>query len=164
MTAQKWLIGVRGSFPRSARIPSLHQPERHSMGVRGLRSGLQGAKETLQKVKEVAKGVATGFGAEYVVEAMVLEDRGTEVRHQSTVHQDMGNRVGGKRFGGGKVGKGVLLAKAPEGICCVVTTQTEGFIAFGGVEFKGVVGVKAVTHGQLDASRPVLTVEGLKQA
>jgi len=140
------------------------QPERHSMGVRGLWSGLQGAKETLRKVKEAAKGVATSLGAENVVEAMVLEDGGTEVCRQSTVCQDMGNRVGGKRFGGGKAGKGVLLAKAPEGICRVVTTRTEGFVALGGAESEGVVGVKAVTRGQLDASRPVPMVEGLKQA
>jgi len=60
------------------------------MGVRGLRSGLQGAKETLRKVKEAAKGVAAGLGAEDVVEATVLEDGGTEVRRQGTVRQDMG--------------------------------------------------------------------------
>jgi len=115
-------------------------------------------------VKEAAKGVAAGLGAENVVEATVLKDGGAEIRRQSTVRQDMGNHVGGKRFGGGKVGKGVLLAKAPEGICRVVATWTEGFIAFGGAEFKGVVGVKAVTCGQLDAGRPVPTVEGLKQS
>jgi len=135
------------------------------MGVRGLRSGLQGAKETLREVKEAAKGVAAGFGAEDMVEATVLEDRGAEVRCQSAVRQDVSNRVGGKGFGSRVVGKGViLLAKAPEGICRIVTTWTEGFIAFGGAEFKGVVGIKAVTCGQLDTRGPVPTVEGPEEA
>jgi len=115
-------------------------------------------------MKEVAKGIAAGLGAEDVVKATVLEDGGTEVRRQSAVRQDMGNRVGGKRFRGGMAGKGVLLAEAPEGICRVITIRTEGFIAFGGAEFKGVVGVKAVMCGQLDTSRPVSTVEGLEQS
>jgi len=115
-------------------------------------------------VKEAAKGVAASLSAEYVVEATVLEDGGTEVRRQSAVRQDVGNRVGGKGFRGRVAGKGVLLAKAPEGVCCIVATRTEGFIAFGGAEFEGVVSIKAVTCGQLDTSGPVPTVEGPEQA
>ena len=110
-------------------------------------------------MKEAAKGIAASLSAENVVEATVLEDGGMEVRHQSAVRQDMGNRVGGKGFRGGVAGKGVLLAKAPEGNCRVITTRTEGFITFGGAEFEGVVGIKAVTCGQLDTSGPIPTVE-----
>ena len=37
----------------------------------------------------MAKGIATSLHAEDVVEAIVLEDRGTKVHCQDTVHQDM---------------------------------------------------------------------------
>ena len=99
-----------------------------------------------------------------MVEAAVLEDRGLEVCYQYAVYQDMRNHMGGERFGGGGVGKGALLAKALEGVCCVVTTWTEGFIAFGGVEAVGIISIKAVTCHQLDIGRPVPMVKGLQQS
>ena len=102
----------------------------------------------------------TCFSAKDVVEAVVLEDRGTEVHYQNVVCQDVCNHMGGERFGGGGVDKGVLLAKVPEGVCHVVTTWAEGFIAFGGAEFEGVVGIKTVACCQLYASRPVAMVKG----
>jgi len=132
------------------------------VGVQGLRLGLQWAKKMLRKVKEAAKGIAAGFSTKDVVEAVVLEDGGAEVHCQSVVRQDVGNCVGGEGCRGGRAGKGVLLAKAPEGICHIVTTQTEGFVAFGWVEFMGVVGIKAVTCRQLDTSRPISMVERLE--
>jgi len=115
-------------------------------------------------MEEVAKGIAASLSTKNVVEAMVLENGGMKVHCEGAVYQDVCNHMENEGFGGVRAGKGVLLTKAPEGVCCIVTTQTEGFIAFGGVEFKGVISIETVTHCKLDTSGPVLTVEGLEQS